>query len=124
MSSNLPVQSAVSLPVLLVGRDKALVATRMQAMRAAGIAAHAVTPEQAQELALDGHARAWALCASTERSSLLYIACSVRRHSPLSRLLLLEGKSPAGLEVSLFDQVLRGDANAGELAAVVRDLSA
>ena len=46
-------------------------------------------------------------CNTVEVPKLAYLACSVRRYSPRSRLMLLKGSRPAGFEDSLFHWVVR-----------------
>lgn len=111
-------------PVLCVGRDPSLLGKRVQALFHAGIVAQSLSPERAEDLAREQRSRIWILCTSIELPTLVFLAGSVRRHSPHSRLLLAEGPSPAGIETSLFHRVITGEEGAEVLAAKVRQLSA
>lgn len=107
-------------PIVSVGRDRALLMSRQEALAQRGIRVQSMAPEQAEFPAHDGRPRLWVLCGSVEEASLVYLACTVRRHSAASRLFLVEWLKPAGPERCLFHRVL--DHNAGEdaLAEAIR----
>ncbi len=79
-----------------------------------------LAPEQAEFPAHDGKPRVWVLCGSVEEASLVYLACTVRRYSPVSRLLLVEWLRPAGAERCLFHRVLERGTDEDALAAAIR----
>ncbi|MGA8528776.1 MAG: hypothetical protein WB622_03615 [Acidobacteriaceae bacterium] len=107
--------------MISVGRDHLLLIRRQEAMERRGIGVHSVSPEQAEFSAHDGKLRLWVLCGSIEEATLVFLACTIRRYSPVSRLLLVEWSRPAGPEKCLFHRVL--DRNAGEdlLAEAIRN---
>lgn len=112
----------ITLPVISVGRDRPLLTTRQKAMEGEGILVRSLPPEQVEAMAHDGNARVWVFCGSIDLPTLVYLAGSVRRHSPESRLLLVEWNESAGIEVCLFHRVLDGHVPAETLAAVVREM--
>jgi hypothetical protein len=93
---------------------------RQQALDAAGIPARTMLPEEAERMAHDTHPRVWVLCASIEMSTLIYLACAIRRNSPGSRLILAERCEPAGIERSLFHQILCTETRPEQFTATVR----
>jgi hypothetical protein len=115
-----PVLQSLPLPVISVGRDRSLLVFRQHALDEAGIAARTMLPEEAERLVHDPHPRVWVFCASIEISTLIYLACTVRRNSPGSRLLLVERCDVAGIERSLFHQVICKDTRVEQLTAAVR----
>ena len=112
-----------TLPIVSVGRDGALLGSRRRALQPAGLEVTSLAPEEAEAMAHETQARLWILCGTVEPSTLVYLACAIRRHSPKSRLLLVEHRIPAGTESSLFHQILPQDSNASLLTAVVHELS-
>ena len=109
----------MTMPVLSIGRDRPLMLVRQRAMDGAGIPVRSLTPEQAERYVRDGEPRIWVLCASIELVTLLFLACGIRRYSPVSRLVLLEHTAEPGIESSLFHRVLDVDAPPQELVTVV-----
>ncbi len=109
------------LPVISVGRDRALLMKRQTALEQRGIGVQSVAPEQAEFPAHDGKSRLWVLCGSIEEAALVFLACTVRRYSPASRLFLVEWMHPAGPERCLFHRVLDHDAGEDALAAAIRN---
>ncbi len=107
-------------PVLSVGRDRLLLASRQAAMERQGIGVHSLRPEQAEFPAHDGKPRLWIMCGSTEEASLVFLACTIRRYSAASRLFLVEWTHPAGAERCLFHQVLDRDTDENALARAIR----
>ena len=113
----------MSWPVISVGRDRPLLRTRAAALTAAGITVRSLEPEQAEFPAHDGKPRIWIFCGSIEEASLVYLACTVRRYSAASRLLLVEWVQPSGSEKCLFHRVLDPEADTGALAEAIRQCS-
>jgi hypothetical protein len=96
-------------------------AFRLRAIEGAGIPARTCSPEQAEGLAHDTCPRVWIFCGSVEMDTLVYLAGSLRRYSPQSRLLLLEWNAPAGVEGALFHRVLDETENSDILTQAVRE---
>lgn len=115
-----PLLQSLPLPVISVGRDRSLLVFRQHALDDAGIPARTMLPEEAERLVHDQHPRVWLFCASIEISTLIYLACAIRRNSPGSRLLLVERCDVAGIERSLFHQVICKDTRVEQLTATVR----
>lgn len=113
----------VPLPVISVGRDKNLLSARERMMAAQGLTVRSLIPEEAEKLAREGRSRLWVFCGSVEPQTLVFLACSIRRHSPESRLLLVERTSPVGIEASLFHRVLGRGASPTLVARIVQDLA-
>jgi hypothetical protein len=90
-----------------VGRDPALLAQRELSLMAAGMEVCSVTPEEAEPEARSALARPWLICHTVEITQVVYLACSVRRNSPASKLILLEGERAVGFESVLFHHVLK-----------------
>ena len=115
-----PLLQPLPLPVISVGRDLKLLAERQHALDDGGIPACTMLPQEAERLAHDDHPRVWIFCASIELSTMIYLACAIRRNSPGSHLLLIERGVAAGLERSLFHQVIRPESRLDQLTAAVR----
>lgn len=94
---------------------------REAALEQRGIGVHSMAPEQAEFPAHDGKPRLWVLCGSIEEETLVYLACTVRRYSPGSRLFLVEWVQPSGAERCLFHRVLDRDAGEDALAEAIRN---
>ena len=116
--------SPVAFPVFCVGRDKPLLQARLDALAEAGIVAHAMNPEEAEEFAREPQPRVWVLCHSIELGTLVFLAGCVRRHSPQSRLVLAEGKHATGLAASLFHRVISASDGTETLARQVHEMAA
>lgn len=112
-----------ALPIVSVGREPSLLHARKNTLEAAGYTVLSVTPEQAEKLAHETQTRIWLFCGSVESSSLIYLACAIRRHSPESRLLLVECRAGSGIESSLFHRVVAPLENAALLTRVVQELT-
>ncbi|MGA7521580.1 MAG: hypothetical protein WBW84_03805 [Acidobacteriaceae bacterium] len=108
-------------PVILVGRDHSLLRVRQAAMERRGVGVHSMSPEQAEFPAHDGKPRLWVLCGSIEEAALVFLACTIRRYSPGSRLFLVEWVRPAGAERCLFHRVLDREADEDALAEAIRN---
>jgi len=110
-------------PVISVGRDRSLLAAREASLDDAGFSVRSLKPEQAEPFAHDGKRRVWIFCGSVEMASLVYLSCCIRRHSPESRLLLLERRLSSGAERCLFHQVLHSGADGDALVAAIQELA-
>jgi hypothetical protein len=108
-------------PVVSVGRDPSLLKIRATALASAGIPVRSLEPAQAEFPAHDGKSRVWVLCGSIEEETLVYLACTIRRYSPGSRLFLVEWSRPTGAERCLFHRVLDRDAGEDALAETIRN---
>lgn len=108
-------------PVISVGRDRPLLMTRAASLATAGITVRSLEPEQAEFPAHDGKPRVWIMCGSVEEASLVYLACTIRRYSAASRLLLVEWVQPSGAEKCLFHRVFDQTADGGALAEAIRN---
>lgn len=115
-----PLLQQLPLPVICVGRDLRLLAVRQHALDDAGIPARTMLPQDAERVVHDDRPRVWIFCASIEMSTMIYLACAIRRNSPGSHLLLMERCEPAGIERSLFHQVICRDSRLEQLTAAVR----
>jgi hypothetical protein len=94
---------------------------RQSAMERRGIGVQSLSPEQAEFPAHDGKPRVWVLCGSIEEASLVFLACTIRRYSPVSRLFLVEWTLPSGAEKCLFHRVLDREVDEGALAEAIRN---
>ena len=115
------IPSRTPWPVISVGRDRPLLTIRQAAMEKRGIRVHSLLPEQAEFPAHDGKMRLWVLCGSIDEAELVFLACTIRRYSPASRLFLVEWVRPSGAEKCLFHRVLNRDADEETLAATIRN---
>lgn len=114
----------VSLPIISVGSSDNLLKLREQVILAGtGLPVQTIYPEDAEELAHSTEAKVWIFCSTVTLGSLVYLASAVRRHSPESRLVLLEGTRPVGYEVALFHRILDPIRNVGSLVDTVRELA-
>lgn len=93
--------------VFCVGHNQEALRQHEEAIRSrSDLAVRALNPEEAETWSRMAEPRVWIFCKGLELSRLVYLACSVRRYSRNSRLLLECEKAP-GFEASLFDEVLR-----------------
>lgn len=100
------------LSLFSVGRDKELLRLREDLIVSnSDLRVRSLTPEEAEAPARSSGARLWIFCSSIELPKLVYLACSIRRYSPASRLLLLKGSRPPGFEDSLFHNILSASAD-------------
>lgn len=110
----------VSSTVFLIGRDRTLLSRRERVLQDAGWQVRTLSPEEAAEQAHSTDPRLWIFCGSSiELASIIYLACSIRRYSPASRLVLVEKDASTGIESSLFHRVVDCKAGAHLLAAVI-----
>jgi hypothetical protein len=86
-----------------VGRDKALLQSREEIILSrSDLRIRTLTPEDAEAPARAADPRVWIFCSSIELPKVVYLACSVRRYSPASRLLLIKKADRPAFEDSLF----------------------
>lgn len=92
--------------ILSVGEDASLLSYREQVLRATGAFVRSARPEEARQM-IDKFTFSLAIfCHTLPRESAVRLACSVHRHSPTTRLLLLIGNRPRGFEGMLFDDAV------------------
>lgn len=115
------VPSRTPWPIVSVGRDRSLLSARHAAMEQRGIRMLSLAPEQAEFPAHDGKPRLWVVCGSVEEATLVYLACTVRRYSPVSRLFLMEWVRPGGSERCLYHRVFDHRSDDDALAAAIRN---
>lgn len=95
------------LPILSVGRDPEILMRRESVLAShSTLPIRSMNPEESEKWARSSTAHLWIFCSTIELSRLVYLACSIRRYSPASRLLLLQGNRTPGFETALFHQVL------------------
>jgi hypothetical protein len=112
-----------SLPIVLVGNDRRLLDLLERVINGRGLTVQSLTPGEADELAHSSYPRVWVFCNTEGRSSLLYLASTVQRYSPDSRLVLLEGPWPLGHEAALFHRILDPSRNVNSLLDALRELT-
>jgi len=110
-------------PIISVGRDKSVLSRRQSTLESLGILVQSMTPEQAAAFVRQPEPRLWIFCGTVETATLIYLAAAIRRYSPRSRLLFIEGPDPAGPESALFHQVVSAGAAHESLVSVVEDFS-
>ncbi len=107
------------LGIFSIGRDAELLRQREQTIREhSDLSVRSMNPEEAESWTRSEKPRLWIFCGSIEISRLVYLACSVRRYSRHSRLVLDSARAP-GFEGSLFDCIVRSDQESGALLEVV-----
>jgi len=94
------------LPIVSVGNDRRLLELREKLISRTGLPVRSLTPEEAEDVAHSPDSHLWVFCRTVEMGSLIYLASAVRRHSPNSKLLLLEGPWPVGSAAILFQRIL------------------
>lgn len=109
--------------VISVGRSAEILRLRQQALLCHGWTVRSVTPEQAETEARSPEQRLWIFCNTVEIVQLVYLACSVRRYSPGSRLILIERSTQPGFELSLFHRALKMTEGDDVLVTAVSELS-
>ncbi|MGC2617546.1 MAG: hypothetical protein WA414_00810 [Acidobacteriaceae bacterium] len=91
------------LAVFSVGRDAEVLQKRAGIIGAdSDLTVLSMTPEEANKWVRSEDPHLWVFCSTIELSMLVHLACAIRRHSPGSRLLLMEGARRAGFEKALF----------------------
>lgn len=105
---NVPARvGSAPLSVLSVGRDPEILRRRERVIASqSDLSVRSLTPEEAERWARSPEARLWIFCSTIELPRLVHLACCVRRYSPASRLLLMEGARAPGFELSLFHRAI------------------
>lgn len=116
-------RGAKPVTLISVGRDPELLRQREALLARTGIHTRSALPEQAETDARSPEARVWVFCSTVEAAQVVYLACSVRRYSPNSKLLLIEGSRRVGFEASLFDRILKSKDAPEALLPAVSDLA-
>jgi hypothetical protein len=94
--------------ILSVGRNMGILRRRERVIAAqSGLPVQSMTPEEANKWTRSEEPHLWIFCSTIELSMLVHLACAVRRYSPRSRLLLMEGKRPPGFEAALFHWAIK-----------------
>lgn len=95
------------LAIISVGRDPEVLRRRECILGSQSeLSVRSVMPEEAEKWARSPEPRLWIFCSSIELPRLVHLACTIRRYSPASRLLLMVGSRPPGFEVSLFHKAV------------------
>lgn len=120
-SHNFP---AVPLAVISVGRDPEVLRRRQNILAGQSyLSVRSVTPEDAEKWARSSEPHLWIFCSTIELPRLVQLACTVRRFSPASRLLLMTGTRPPGFERSLFHMAVPPLEGPDRLLNTVRQLA-
>jgi hypothetical protein len=94
--------------IVSVGSDPEILRLRHEMIaRHSDVQIRSITPEEAETWTQRSEPHLWVFCHSVELTRLLFLACSIRRFSPGSRLLLLSGARSPSSEMGLFHQVIR-----------------
>jgi hypothetical protein len=97
LARNLP------LSVILIGRDRSLLRFREKAIReTSDLSVQILDPDSAEATARSAIPHLWIFCSRLDISRIVYLACSIRRYSPDSRLLLIKNSMKDGFEDFLF----------------------
>lgn len=112
------------MEIVSVGRDQELLRLREKLLSGLGSCIQSMLPESAEEKARSERCRLWLFCNTIELGELVYLATSIRRYSPGSRLVLIEGVRPVRFESVLFDRILRASDSVDTLLAAVSGLAA
>lgn len=95
------------LGIISVGRDPEVLRRRECILTSdSGLSIRSIMPEEAEKWARSPDPHLWIFCSTIELPRLVHLACTVRRHSPASRLLLMVGSRAPGFEVSLFHKAI------------------
>jgi hypothetical protein len=94
------------ISLISVGCDQKLLHLREELLKSLGLPVLSLTPAEAAPYAHTALCRIWIFCSTLSRDELLYLASSVCRHDPMSKLLLLSGIHENGIENALFNCVL------------------
>jgi len=111
------------LPVVSVGNDRKLLELRERVIQLTGLRVQSLTPEEAGELAHSRESYIWVFCNTVELDPLTYLASTVRRYSPESRLVLIEGPRHVGSEAALFHRIIEPGRGVDLLLATLRVLA-
>jgi hypothetical protein len=99
--------SPASLAILSVGRDQEVLKLRERMIAGrSDLTVRSITPEQAEGYARDSRLRLWIFCSTVELPKLMYLASSIRRYSPNSRLLLLDRDQLPRFGLTLFHRAV------------------
>jgi len=119
-----PAPSAL-LSVISVARSKEFLRFRERLITSrSDLVVRSVSPEDAQPLTHLGSAHLWIFCSTIELTQLVHLACSVRRHSAASRLLLVRTSRRPGFEDRLFHRIVIEWEGAGAFFDAVAALAA
>jgi hypothetical protein len=95
------------LEIYLVGRNREILRRRERVIAGRSqLSVRSLTPEEAEKQVRNAEARLWIFCHTVDLATLVHLACCVRRHSPGSRLVLMQGRREPGFEKSLFHQIV------------------
>ncbi len=109
--------------IISVGSDRELLRLRERLLHRVGRCILSMPPENAEIESHSAKTRLWLFCNTVDLDELLYLASNVRRYSPGSRLLLLEGVRPVRFEAPLFHRVLEATDGIDTLLAAVSELA-
>lgn len=113
------------LRIISVGNEKELLRLREQVIiKGTGLKVQSVSTDEADGPAHSPDSQVWVFCSSVQLGPLIYLASAVRRYSPGSRLVLLEGvRPPLGSEAALFDRILDPFRSVESLVETLRELA-
>jgi hypothetical protein len=115
---------AAPLTIVSVGRDPEILRRREAVLSSQSqLSVRSVTPEDAEKWARSPDPHLWIFCSTIELPRLVHLASTVRRHSPTSRLLLMEGARQPGFEVQLFHRAIPPLEGPDFLLSTVSDLA-
>ena len=110
--------------IISVGTEAGILRKRQQEIASrTGMRVRWIPPSEAEVMARRPGKHLWMFCATVEYSQAMYLACSVRRYRPESRLLLLQEQETPGFEKPLFDEVVRMPASMESIVSAVRRLA-
>jgi hypothetical protein len=99
--------NATPLTIFSVGRDPEILRRREAVLSSQShLSVRSLTPEDAEKWARSPEPHVWIFCSTIELPRLVHLASTVRRHSPSSRLLLMEGARQPGFELQLFHKAI------------------
>jgi hypothetical protein len=95
--------SPASLSILSVGRDREILERRERMIAGrSDLTVRSMPPEEAEANARDPRKRLWIFCSTVELPKLMYLASSIRRYSPNSRLLVVDRYQLPRFALTLF----------------------
>ena len=110
--------------IFSVGKDEGILRRRQEEIQTrAGMRVRWMQAQEAEILTRTRGKRLWMFCATLDSAQAMYLACSVRRYSPESRLLLLSEQEPPRFEMPLFDEVVLMPASMESIVSAVRRLA-
>jgi hypothetical protein len=110
--------------VFSVGSDMELLSLREKILQADGFMVRSMDPIEAEADAHLPYAHLWIFCNTVDPVQRVYLACCIRRNSPESKLILLEGARPAGFESVLFHRILKVNQGVDALLSTLHELAA